>query len=411
MLSTQLVGTFRVQISSFEKKSNHTKHAARRQRSRCFVRASIESTPLKVRLAQLVVDIVPGERGLRSLASAFPKKIRGTFQGLMDSYKSQMMIAAGDDDIASRATTYIFKDMVKAYAGQLLGTPYEFPSYHRAIRSPYDYFQMANMYIGSLINFERSIMRHPTRWSTIHSQIAAGENVILFANHQSEGDAAFIPLFTEVTHPGLGQKVTYVAGDRVVSDLLAKPFSMGKDLLCVHSKKHMNDVPEDKSKKMKQNLSTVKEMQRLLNKGGMLIWIAPAGGRDRRQADGTLCPDKFDPQAIEMMRKLGTKSTSAKTHYYPFAMATYDIMPPPASSEKTIGEQRVVNYTGVGLAIGEEVDVAAFTESEALAEYVWQKVVDEYELIRDCNIPGGGYVELPEDSIHPPRAPSIPIFE
>jgi glycerol-3-phosphate O-acyltransferase len=270
---------------------------------------------------------------------------------------------------------------------------------------------MANMYIGSLINFERSIMRHPTRWSTIHSQIAAGENVILFANHQSEGDAAFIPLFTEVTHPGLGQKVTYVAGDRVVSDLLAKPFSMGKDLLCVHSKKHMNDVPEEKSKKMKQNLSTVKEMQRLLNKGGMLIWIAPAGGRDRRQADGTLCPDKFDPQAIEMMRKLGTKSTSAKTHYYPFAMATYDIMPPPASSEKTIGEQRVVNYTGVGLAIGEEVDVAAFTESEVLAEYVWQKVVDEYELIRDCNIPGGGHVELPEDSIHPPRAPSIPIFE
>ena len=71
--------------------------------------------------------------------------------------------------------------------------------------------------------------------------------------------------------------MTYVAGDRVVTDLLAKPFSMGKDLLCVHSKKHMDDVPEEKTKKMKQNLATIKEMQRLLNKGGMLIWIAPAG--------------------------------------------------------------------------------------------------------------------------------------
>ena len=79
-------------------------------------------------MAQLVVDIVPGERGLRSLASAFPKKIRGTFQGLMDSYKSQMMIAAGDDDIASRATTYIFKDMVKAYAGPVSYTHLTLPT-------------------------------------------------------------------------------------------------------------------------------------------------------------------------------------------------------------------------------------------------------------------------------------------
>ena len=380
------------------------------RRSRQTVRAVSEGTPAKVRLAQLVVDLAPGEQGLRALSSTFPEKIKGTFHGLLDSYKEQMVIALGNEEAASRATTYIFKDMVKAYAGQLLGTPYEFPSYHKAIRSPYDYFQMANMYIGSLVDFERSIMRHPERWTKIQSQIDDGENVILFANHQSEGDAAFIPLFTEVTHPGLGQRVTYVAGDRVVSDLLAKPFSMGKDLLCVHSKKHMDDIPEEKSKKMKQNLSTVKEMQRLLNKGGMLIWIAPAGGRDRRQPDGTLHPDKFDPQAVEMMRKLGTKSSAARTHFYPFAMATYDIMPPPASSEKQIGEKRVVNYTGVGLALGEEVNVNEFVSSDELAEYVWEKVVAEYELIKECNVPGCDKSVLPSESIRPPRAPSVPSF-
>ena len=128
---------------------------------------------------------------------------------------------------------------------------------------------------------------------------------------------AFIPLLTEVSHPGLGEQVTYVAGDRVVTDLLCKPFSMGKNLLCVHSKKHMDDDPSQKSAKMKQNLNTVKAMQRLLKKGGLLIWIAPAGGRDRRDADGQITPGNWDPAAVEMMRKLGTKKGMTKTHYYP----------------------------------------------------------------------------------------------
>ena len=34
-----------------------------------------------------------------------------------------------------------------AYAGQIIGTPYEFPSHHISIREPFDYYQMANSYI------------------------------------------------------------------------------------------------------------------------------------------------------------------------------------------------------------------------------------------------------------------------
>ena len=59
---------------------------------------------------------------------------------------------------------------------------------------------MANVYIGSLIDFERSVLMNPERWTLIQKQIEvqeffffqkkncyqAGENVILFANHQSE---------------------------------------------------------------------------------------------------------------------------------------------------------------------------------------------------------------------------------
>ena len=40
-------------------------------------------------------------------------------------------------------------------------------------------------------------------------------------------------------HPNLATDVIYVAGDRVVTDALCKPFSMGRNLFCVHSKKHI----------------------------------------------------------------------------------------------------------------------------------------------------------------------------
>ena len=60
-------------------------------------------------------------------------------------------------------------------------------------------------------------------------------------------------------HPAFNSsQVIYVAGDRVVSDLMAKPFSMGRNLLCVHSKKYMDVDPAAKPAKMRQNLKTLK---------------------------------------------------------------------------------------------------------------------------------------------------------
>ena len=106
-------------------------------------------------------------------------------------------------------------------------------------------------------------------------------------------------------------------------------------------------------------------MQRLLKKGGIIVGSRRQGGRDRRGPDGNITPDKFDPAAIEMLRKLGTKKGAAKTHYYPLAMATYDIMPPPVAKEKSIGEERIVNFTGAGLSLGEELDVDPATASWA----------------------------------------------
>jgi hypothetical protein len=50
--------------------------------------------------------------------------------------------------------------MLKAYIEQFLGTPYEFPSYHKAIREPYDYYQVT--YIIFFVTME--VQPDYTRW-------------------------------------------------------------------------------------------------------------------------------------------------------------------------------------------------------------------------------------------------------
>ncbi|KAK3286173.1 hypothetical protein CYMTET_6260 [Cymbomonas tetramitiformis] len=242
------------------------------------------------------LNLFGGEKGLSFLVQkAFPSKMRSIFAGLYECYKQQVIKSfSGDVQKASVKTALIFREMIRAYAGQLLGTPFTFPSYHQAIREgSIDYFQLGNDYVGTLINYDQSVLGQKARWDDVEKKINAGENVILLANHQSEADAAFIPLLTEKTHPGLGEKVIYVAGGRVVDDIMSKPFSMGRNLLCVNSKKHM--MEGDRTAKMRQNIRTLKEMERLLKAGGALIWIAPSGGRDRRSEDGILVPDNFDP--------------------------------------------------------------------------------------------------------------------
>jgi len=342
---------------------------------------------------------------------AFPAKIKTVFAGLFACYKKETAVGMGGDVAkAAKHTTLIFREMIRAYAGQILGTPYEFPSYHQSIREPIDYYKMGNDYVGSMIDYTRSVMGNAHLWDDIQRQVDAGENVVFLANHQSEADAAFIPLLTMKSHPGLGEKVTYIAGDRVTGDLMSKPFSMGRNLLNIHSKKHMaNDDNATRSQKMRKNIATLKAMEALMKEGGAMIWIAPSGGRDRRQDDGSLKPDPFDPDAIEMMKKFGFKKGVKKTHFYPMAMVTYDVMPPPISVGGGLGEERIVNYTGCGISLGEEIDVengdwakgvADDDRKQALATYVYNVVAAEYDNIKGCMGTGEAF-ECPANCTRP----------
>ena len=48
-----------------------------------------------------------------------------------------------------------------------------------------------------------------------------------------------------------------VAGDRVTTDVVAVPFSKARNLLCIYSKRHIDNPPEEKPKKMRHNAKTM----------------------------------------------------------------------------------------------------------------------------------------------------------
>lgn len=265
--------------------------------------------------------------------------------------------------------------------------PYTFPSYHERILEPYNYYEFGQKYVASLLDFNESVVGNLDRWGEIDSQIKAGENVVLLANHQTEADPGVFAHMLESTYPDLAENVIYVAGDRVVTDPMCKPFSMGRNLFCVHSKKHMDDIPELKKEKTATNRRTLVTMARKLGEGGLLLWIAPSGGRDRPNADDEWIPNEYDPSVVELMRKL-CLSSKVPSHLYPMAMVSWNMMPPPKGVQKALGERRLTNYVPVGISVAEELDVDAILSDlpedaeerpQALATAAHEATVEEYK--------------------------------
>jgi glycerol-3-phosphate O-acyltransferase len=253
-----------------------------------------------------------------------------------------------------------------------------------------------------------------------------GHNVVLMSNHQTEADPAIIALLLEKSNPWICENIVYVAGDRVVTDLLCKPFSMGRsfssprnivirdnvvfllsftpinfslkhffpirNLICVYSKKHMNDYPELIEMKRKSNTRSLKEMALLLRGGSQLIWIAPSGGRDRPDpSTGEWYPAPFDSSSVDNMRRL-LEHAGVPGHIYPLSLLCYEVMPPPQQVEKEIGEQRVISFHGVGLSVTEEIkygDITAHTKNadegrELFTDTLYSSVVNQYNVLKSA---------------------------
>jgi glycerol-3-phosphate O-acyltransferase len=152
---------------------------------------------------------------------------------------------------------------------------------------------------------------------------------------------------------------------------------MGRNLLCIHSKKHIDADPESKPVKQKQNLAAMSELLGMFKQGGAAVWVAPSGGRDRRDLEtGEVPLAPFDRKTVDMFRLMGTKS-KILTHYYPLSMVSYDLCPPPDFLEAGVGESRNVRFCPIGIAVGDEVPNVGGAEGRKKFSELAFKTADE----------------------------------
>ncbi|MFN0065067.1 MAG: 1-acyl-sn-glycerol-3-phosphate acyltransferase [Chlamydiales bacterium] len=310
-----------------------------------------------------------------------PKEAYDIFSVMYEAYR----ISVEKEGMDIRDHQEIFQRFLRLAKGQFINR-YQFEPYHKRIVAPVNYFQFGIDLFYHLVDRKNSLLLHLENVKKMVAQIDKGENVVLLANHQTEVDPQLINIVLEKSYSQFAAEMIFIAGDRVISDPIAIPLSMGTNLLCIYSKRHINNHPEKKEEKLTHNQKTMQKMCELLTEGGKAIYMAPSGGRDRRGSDGEIQIAPFDPQSIEMFRLMAHKAKTP-THFYPLALNTYDILPPPDYVKSDLGERRTPTFGTAHFAFGEEVDMDNFPGSDlkdrhekriARAEYIWGLVKQYY---------------------------------
>ncbi len=308
------------------------------------------------------------------------KKIYDTFLTFCNNYERSLL----DEGL-------VFDDRIfETYLDRVLEqlqSPFAFKPFHRYIRKPFDYYQFGLEFTRPLLDLPNSKILHLENVAKMRRALAQGENVVLFANHQTELDPQLISLALEAEHEAFARDLIFVAGDRVINDPVAIPMSMGRNLLCIYSKRHIENPPEKKREKLLHNQRTMGQLKELFSEGGHAIYVAPSGGRDRINSEGVVEVAPFDSSSVEMMRLIASDAKK-RCHFYPLALATYDILPPPAFIETEIGEERVTGRSSIRLSFCNEVDMGPYEQMERkerrekLALDLWTIVKQEYERIK-----------------------------
>lgn len=322
-------------------------------------------------------------------AGRLPSNLASGMEELYHNYKNAVFKSGN-----SRADEIVLSNMAVAFDRVLLDMeePFEFSPYHKSMREPFDYFMFGQNYIRPLVDFRSSYVGNVSLFYEMEEKLNQGHNIVLISNHQTEADPAIIALLLESTNPQVAENLTYIAGDRVITDPLCKPFSMGRNLICVYSKKHMLDVPELIEMKRKENTRSLKEMALLLRAGSQIIWISPSGGRDRPDpVTEEWYPAPFDTSSVDNMRRLAEHS-GTPGHFYPLALLCHDIMPPPPQVEKEIGEKRVISFHGTGLSVAPEIsfaDIVSASENpeeakEAYTQALYNSVSEQYNVLKSA---------------------------
>lgn len=305
----------------------------------------------------------------------------------VDEYLESSKAAGFAVDHCSNSLQVMMKEVIRA-----MKEPFKFSSYHQAVRSPFDYYTWANEFFRPLIKFERSRLLGVDNAKDIDSLLKRGENVVILSNHQTEVDPQVISLLFETSGDpdlkALAEKMIFLAGHKVTTDPVAIPYSMGRNLICIHSKKHIKNPPEEAQKKQQQNLASMQALGQLFAQGGYCFWVAPSGGRDRPQtnSDGEV-PDpsrfvvaSFDSKVLDMFRLLAMQSgKGAKTHFFPMAMFTHQLIPPPTSVSSEVGESRSAKRGEVSLHVLPKCPDLGSLKDTKYCENVQKQVAEAYE--------------------------------
>lgn len=290
-------------------------------------------------------------------------------------------------------------------ARQVIEKPFKFSSYHHRIRDPFDYYKFGFDFSSVLLDRGNSYIHGKENIEEAENYVRQGHNIIFLSNHQSEGDPYAIDVMLDWIagcERNFCENIIFMAGDRVRNDPLVSPFSAGRNLLTVYSKKHMKDEPALRDRKLLHNRRTIAETQRMFKKGGNAVWFAPSGGRDRRNPEtGYVEVSHFDDGAVDMMKFTAFKS-GKPSHFYPMSLFTYDMLPPPSGvGGPEVGEARVTNYTPMRMHVGKELDWSLAVDPSvtdklgkrrAQCKYIEKIVIEGYRKI-------GGYDLKPVQSL------------
>lgn len=309
-------------------------------------------------------------------------KYAALLQQFYEGYHREILLAGFSEQKCNELFDLFLDVTIKQIAH-----PYQFQPFHAQVRHPFDYYAFGLDFLRPLVDIEKSGAFGLEYAEEIDLHVQNGSNVILLANHQIEADPQAISLLLEPSFPKLGEQMIFVAGERVTTDPLAVPFSLGRNLLCIYSKRYIDHPPELKLQKQLHNKRTMERMAELLSEGGKCIYVAPSGGRDRPNEEGIVEVAPFDPQSVEMLY-LMTQRARRPTFFYSLALRTYSLLPPPQTIQIELGESRQTRRDGIQLCFGPKIDMETFEGSDSpdkhtrranRAEQIWNRVAQDYQ--------------------------------
>ncbi|CRH02432.1 glycerol-3-phosphate 1-O-acyltransferase, putative [Plasmodium relictum] len=298
-----------------------------------------------------------------------------TFEGFLEKYKEEIK---KHKSCTPQVFLDIFLQFIEAFNKYRY---YSFPNVHRYDESLYEW---SLNFWSQLIDKKNSKFLGIENIKKIEKWKEEGHNIIIFGNHHIEADANIIKYFFDVHgSQDISRNMIFIGGHKIRTDPLSRPFSVAANLLCIYSKKYIENPPHLKEEKILFNHKSLNALRNLFNQGKQIIWLAPSGGRDRKGSDGHIKISPFDPKIIQTFH-IFAKRSKVKTHFIGLALYTYNICPPPNTIDiDEIEKTRSCSYSSVSLNLGEDIfDLYPDMKESEITKNLYNYVNQLYDQIR-----------------------------